>query len=151
VFGTRVAINQYEVSVVESDTVGDLKTLLWSLTSVPPERQKVRIGRGSQRRRRANTRLVTQILGLVKGKLPGDEAEVMSLGLLQGGTKAKEFMMVRVERGGHLLELTRKVVVQVGTPEGEEHKEVGPPPREQEVDVDYTSAEYKAAQNVRNR
>lgn len=61
-----------DVTVVESDTVGDLKATLWSLTSVPPQRQK--------------------LVGLVKGKLPGDEAEVVSLGL--GGGAPKQFMMV---------------------------------------------------------
>lgn len=63
-----------DVNVVASDTVGDLKAMLWSLTSVPVDRQK--------------------IVGLVKGKLPGDEAEVVSLGLLQGGGAPKPFMMV---------------------------------------------------------
>lgn len=69
-----------DVNVVASDTVGDLKAMLWSLTSVPVDRQK--------------------IVGLVKGKLPGDEAEVVSLGLLQGGGAPKPFMMVsrRVQR-----------------------------------------------------
>jgi ubiquitin-like domain-containing CTD phosphatase 1 len=74
-----------DVNVVASDTVGDLKALLWSLTSVPVERQK--------------------IVGLVKGKLPGDEAEVVSLGLLQGGGSPKPFMMVSCR-----LERSRRVV-----------------------------------------
>lgn len=65
-----------DVTVVESDTVGDLKATLWSLTSVPPHRQK--------------------LVGLVKGKLPGDEAEVVSLGL--GGGAPKQFMMVSLAR-----------------------------------------------------
>ncbi|GAA6036906.1 hypothetical protein JCM8097_006347 [Rhodosporidiobolus ruineniae] len=108
-----------EVSIVESDTVGDLKQLLWSLTSVPPDRQK--------------------LVGLVRGKLPGDEEEVVKLGLGEGaaaGGKKKEFMMI-------------------GTPEGEEHKAVGPQP-DDAADLDYGKAEaqkqaYLAVQNVRNR
>lgn len=55
--------------------VGDLKHLLWSLTSVPPERQK--------------------LVGLVKGRLPGDEHEVVKLGLGADSVgKVKEFMMM---------------------------------------------------------
>ena len=67
-----------DVTVVESDTVGDLKATLWSLTSVPPSRQK--------------------LVGLVKGKLPGDEAEVVSLGLGTTGAP-KQFMMVSLSEG----------------------------------------------------
>lgn len=47
--------------------------MIWSLTSVPPERMK--------------------ILGLIKGKLPPEEVEVCTF-LVEG--KTKEFMMVRV-------------------------------------------------------
>lgn len=90
--------------------------LLWSLTSVPPDRQK--------------------IVGLVKGKLPGDEQEVVKLGL--GNTSKKEFMLV-------------------GTPEGEEAKgkAVGPSPQD-EADVDYAAVETRkkadqAVQSARNR
>lgn len=88
-------------------------------TRVPPLRQK--------------------LLGLVKGKLPSDEEEVVKLGLTQG--KTKEFMLV-------------------GTPEGDEHKaEVGgvvPGDGASDKDVDYSAAaslaeSKKAAQNVRNR
>ncbi|KAL8283726.1 hypothetical protein RQP46_005521 [Phenoliferia psychrophenolica] len=105
---------KYEISVVQSDTVGDLKQLVWSLTSVPPARQK--------------------ILGLVKGKLPPEEVEVCTF-LVEG--KRKEFMMV-------------------GTPEGEEHKEIGAPTGVPEVDIDYAAKDAQAAQkraaaNVRNR
>lgn len=62
---------------------------MWSLTNVPPERQK--------------------LVGLTKGKLPGDEEAVVKLGLGAGATtgKLKEFMMI-------------------GTPEGEEAKAIGP-------------------------
>jgi ubiquitin-like domain-containing CTD phosphatase 1 len=61
------------VKVPQLDTIGDLKSLLWTLTSVPPERMK--------------------LLGLVKGKLPGDEQEMGSLGL-GGAGGDKGFMMV---------------------------------------------------------
>jgi hypothetical protein len=57
--------------------VGDLKQLLWSLTTVPPDRQK--------------------LVGLVKGKLPGDEEEVIKLGLGDGTSgKSTQFMMMCV-------------------------------------------------------
>ncbi|GAA6047281.1 hypothetical protein JCM3770_001865 [Rhodotorula araucariae] len=106
-----------EVTVREFDTVGDLKQLLWSLTGVPPDRQK--------------------IVGLVRGKLPGDEQEVVKLGLGPAGAgKAKEFMMI-------------------GTPDGEE---VGPRGGEKDdaKDLDYAGHDakkkaYWAAQSVRNR
>ncbi|GAA5913996.1 hypothetical protein JCM6882_002593 [Rhodosporidiobolus microsporus] len=106
-----------EVAVLESDTVGDLKQLLWSLTSVPPDRQK--------------------IVGLTKGKLPNDEEAVVKLGLGDtGSTKLKQFMMV-------------------GTPEGEEHKAIGPSAQD-DGDMDYGKAEaqrkaHLAVQSVRNR
>ncbi|BGP21677.1 hypothetical protein JCM10295v2_000552 [Rhodotorula toruloides] len=110
--------NKQEVKVVESDTVGDLKQLLWSLTSVPPERQK--------------------LVGLTKGKLPGDEEAVVKLGLGAGATMGnlKEFMMI-------------------GTPEGEEAKAIGPSERE-DGDMDYSTEAskikaYMAVQSVRNR
>ncbi|GAA5834106.1 hypothetical protein JCM9279_004216 [Rhodotorula babjevae] len=104
------------ITVQELDTVGDLKMLLWSLTSVPPDRQK--------------------IVGLVKGKLPGDEQEVVKLGL--GNTNKKEFMLV-------------------GTPEGEEAKAKAVGPSQQDdADVDYAAAETRkkadqAVQSARNR
>ncbi|KAF7986558.1 hypothetical protein HWV62_26296 [Athelia sp. TMB] len=47
----------FELEIAESDRVYDLKAALHSLTEVPPERQK--------------------ILGLVKGKLPPDQARVL--------------------------------------------------------------------------
>lgn len=127
-----------DLNVVASDTVGDLKAMLWSLTSVPVDRQK--------------------IVGLVKGKLPGDEAEVVSLGLLQGGGAPKPFMMVSLvcSGGGARRSLSSPLsLVQIGTPEGEEHKEVGPTEnRAAEVDIDYSAAQeaaHVAAQGVRNR
>ena len=68
---------QYEIKIPCLDTIGDLKSVLWTLTSVPPARMK--------------------LLGLVKGKLPGDEQEMGSLGLVAGVEKL--FMMVpRVDR-----------------------------------------------------
>ncbi|KAK4703793.1 ubiquitin-like domain-containing CTD phosphatase 1, partial [Phenoliferia sp. Uapishka_3] len=67
---------KYAISIVQSDTVGDLKAQIWSLVSVPPQRQK--------------------ILGLVKGKLPPDEVEVSTF-LTEG--KTKEFMMVGTPEG----------------------------------------------------
>ncbi|BGP36786.1 hypothetical protein JCM10449v2_000688 [Rhodotorula kratochvilovae] len=106
-----------EVTVREFDTVGDLKQLLWSVTGVPPDRQK--------------------LVGLVKGKLPGDEQEVVKLGLGPAATgKVKEFMMI-------------------GTPEGEEAKAVGPSEKD-DGDLDYAAQDekkraYWAAQSVRNR
>ncbi|GAA5980083.1 hypothetical protein JCM10908_001528 [Rhodotorula pacifica] len=109
--------NKQQVSVVESDTIGDLKAVLFSLTNVPPERQK--------------------IVGLAKGKLPGDEQEVVKLGLGPGATsKPKEFMMI-------------------GTPEGEEARAVGPTEKE-DGDMDYADEAAKlkafmAVQSVRNR
>lgn len=52
-----------------------MKAVLFSLTNVPPERQK--------------------IVGLTMGKLPGDEQAVVKLGLGQGASsKPKEFMMM---------------------------------------------------------
>ncbi|KAK4057984.1 hypothetical protein OIO90_000723 [Microbotryomycetes sp. JL221] len=102
---------QLPVQVVETDCLGDVKATLWSLTSVAPERQK--------------------LVGLVKGKLPGDEVEVKSLGLSATGS-ARKFMMV-------------------GTPEGQE---LGPPPpSETEVDIDYSGQDMLdvAQQGARNR
>ena len=46
----------YVVNLAESDRVFDLKAAIYSLTSVPPERQK--------------------LIGLVKGKLPPEDALV---------------------------------------------------------------------------
>lgn len=83
-----------------------------------------------------------KLVGLVKGKLPGDEEEVVKLGLSSGGsstTKKTEFMMI-------------------GTPEGQEHKEqVGPINTGDEPDIDYATAgtatreALKAMESIRNR
>ncbi|GAA5949596.1 hypothetical protein JCM3765_002718 [Sporobolomyces pararoseus] len=113
----------YDLNVAESDTVGDLKAILFSLTGVPPDRMK--------------------LVGLIKGKLPGDEEEVVKLGLSTSATgatstKKKEFMMI-------------------GTPEGQEHKSVGPVNTGDEPDIDYATAgaatreALKAMESVRNR
>ncbi|GAA5922874.1 uncharacterized protein JCM15063_003454 [Sporobolomyces koalae] len=104
----------HELQVAASDTVGDLKAILFSLTGVPPDRMK--------------------LVGLLKGKLPGDEEEVVNLGLGTAGKK-KEFMMI-------------------GTPEGEEHKSIGPVSTGDEPDIDYVGATkeaLKAMESVRNR
>lgn len=69
---------QHAIEVFPSDTIGDLKQLIWSITSVPPERMK--------------------LLNLVKGKLPEDNKDVSSLGIPEG--KTKMFMMVRRARRG---------------------------------------------------
>lgn len=73
---------RYEIDVAESDTVGDLKQVLWSMTSVPPDRQK--------------------LIGLTKGTLAADEVPLSNLGL--GGStstsgKRKEFMMIGTPEG----------------------------------------------------
>ena len=85
-----------------------------------------------------------KLVGLIKGKLPGDEEEVVKLGLststtqgaAAGSTKKKEFMLV-------------------GTPEGQEHKSVGPINTGDEPDIDYANAAtkeaLKAMESVRNR
>jgi len=81
-----------------------------------------------------------KLVGLIKGKLPGDEEEVKLI--LDTGSsvgKKKEFMMI-------------------GTPEGEEHKSVGPINTGDEADLDYSAATTEAfkkaqmaMQSVRNR
>ncbi|GAA95573.1 uncharacterized protein L969DRAFT_101676 [Mixia osmundae IAM 14324] len=76
--GTR-----YELSVCETDTIYDLKLFCYSLTNVPPERQK--------------------IIGLVKGKLPSDELLVLDLHLSVG--KVKDFMLVGTPEGDEIKEL----------------------------------------------
>ncbi|GAA6013232.1 hypothetical protein JCM11491_006322 [Sporobolomyces phaffii] len=116
----------YDLNIAQSDTVGDLKATLFSLTGVPPDRMK--------------------LVGLIKGKLPADEEEVVKLGLATSDgasgasstTKRKEFMMI-------------------GTPEGQEHKAVGPVNTGDEPDVDYATAgaatkeALKAMESIRNR
>lgn len=71
---------EYTVDLADSDRVFDLKALLDKLTTVPPERQK--------------------IIGLVKGKLPPDQATIRDLNLTNG----KKFSLI-------------------GTPQGHEHKD----------------------------
>lgn len=68
------------VTVMHDDTVGDLKGLLFSLTTVPPARQK--------------------LVGLVKGALPGDEISVGSLGL--DAASVKNAMLIGTEEGKEL-------------------------------------------------
>ncbi|KAH8117067.1 HAD IIID h [Phellopilus nigrolimitatus] len=72
-----------ELDIAESDRedlyrVYDLKSLLFSVTNVPPDRQK--------------------ILGLVKGKLPPDEETIASLKLING----KKFSFVGTALGNEL-------------------------------------------------
>jgi ubiquitin-like domain-containing CTD phosphatase 1 len=68
----------FEVDLAESDRVFDLKDKLYKLTNVPAERQK--------------------ILGLVKGKLPPDEATIADLKLPSG----KKFSLVGTPIGEEL-------------------------------------------------
>ena len=59
-------------SVAETDTVGDLKALIFSQTTVPPERQK--------------------IIGLAKGKLSDDDVTIAQLQLHEKA--GKEFTVI---------------------------------------------------------
>ncbi|KAF8720582.1 hypothetical protein AX14_010924 [Amanita brunnescens Koide BX004] len=68
----------FSLDVAESDRVFDLKAALQSLTDVPPERQK--------------------ILGLVKGKLPPDQARITDLKLISG----KKFTLVGTPEGAEI-------------------------------------------------
>ncbi|KZV65424.1 HAD subfamily IIID h [Peniophora sp. CONT] len=96
----------FELHVAESDRVYDLKVMLFSQTNVPPERQK--------------------ILGLVKGKLPPEDARIGDLKLVNG----KKFSLV-------------------GTPEGHEFKDPSQldwlPDVANDLDVEF-SADSKAAE-----
>ncbi|RXW22313.1 hypothetical protein EST38_g3536 [Candolleomyces aberdarensis] len=96
----------FKLTIADSDRVFDLKTSLRDLTKVPIERQK--------------------ILGLVKGKLPPDQARVADLGLTPG----KKFSLI-------------------GTPEGDEIKDPSKleslPDVVNDLDVDFT--ENMAASN----
>ncbi|KAI0053906.1 HAD-superfamily subfamily IIID h [Auriscalpium vulgare] len=65
----------FTLDIAESDRVFDLKGMLFSLTNVPPERQK--------------------ILGLVKGRLPPDDERVGELKLITG----KKFILVGTPEG----------------------------------------------------
>ncbi|KAF8623572.1 hypothetical protein AX15_006340 [Amanita polypyramis BW_CC] len=68
----------FSLDVAESDRVFDLKAALQSLTDVPLERQK--------------------ILGLVKGKLPPDQARITDLHLSNG----KKFTLVGTPEGAEI-------------------------------------------------
>ncbi|VDB82711.1 unnamed protein product [Peniophora sp. CBMAI 1063] len=90
----------FELHIAESDRVYDLKVMLFSQTNVPPERQK--------------------ILGLVKGKLPPEDARMGDLKLVSG----KKFSLV-------------------GTPEGHEFKDPSQidwlPDVTNDLDVDFSA------------
>ncbi|KAI5119947.1 hypothetical protein M0805_002136 [Coniferiporia weirii] len=68
----------FELDIAEFDRVDDLKSLLFSMTDVPPERQK--------------------ILGLVKGKLPPDDETIANMKLPSG----KKFSLVGTPVGNEL-------------------------------------------------
>ncbi|KAJ3541306.1 hypothetical protein NM688_g6107 [Phlebia brevispora] len=68
----------YTLDIAESDRVYDLKVALYSLTNVPPERQKV--------------------LGLAKAKLPSDEVAIRELKLVTG----KKFTLVGTPEGDEI-------------------------------------------------
>ncbi|KIP12326.1 hypothetical protein PHLGIDRAFT_27453 [Phlebiopsis gigantea 11061_1 CR5-6] len=68
----------FEIDIAGSDRVFDLKATLYSLTNVPPERQK--------------------ILGLVKGKLPPEEGTIHDLKLVPG----KKFTLIGTPEGGEI-------------------------------------------------
>lgn len=113
--------------------------MLFSLTNVPPERQK--------------------IVGLSKGKLPAEHEEVVKLGLGPSAPgKCKEFMMMYARFYAPFTPATAATDVRSvisGTPEGEEAR--GSLPSEKEDgDMDYAADESKmkafmAVQSVRNR
>ncbi|KAH7911418.1 HAD subfamily IIID h [Hygrophoropsis aurantiaca] len=90
---------QFELQVAEYDRVYDLKAALMSLTNVPLERQK--------------------ILGLVKGKLPPDQARIADIKLIS----SRKFTLI-------------------GTPEGDEIKDPSQleflPDVVNDLDVDFT-------------
>lgn len=96
---------------------GDLKAILFSLTGVPPDRMK--------------------LVGLIKGKLPGDEEEVIKLGL-QGSTNPQQ--------QGDSKVVKKKEFMMIGTPQGEEHKQqlIGPINTGDEADIDYTATTNEA-------
>ncbi|TFY78669.1 hypothetical protein EWM64_g5342 [Hericium alpestre] len=68
----------FTLEIAESDRVFDLKAALFSLTNVPPERQK--------------------ILGLVKGKLPPEEERIGDLKITSG----KKFTLVGTPQGDEI-------------------------------------------------
>ncbi|KAI0273463.1 HAD IIID h [Gloeopeniophorella convolvens] len=65
----------FSLDIAESDRVFDLKAVLFSMTNVPPDRQKV--------------------LGLVKGKLPPEDERIGDLKLIGG----KKFTLVGTPQG----------------------------------------------------
>ncbi|KAI0747447.1 HAD IIID h [Irpex lacteus] len=73
----------YQLDIAGSDRVFDLKVALYSLTNVPPVRQK--------------------ILGLVKGKLPSDEVAVSELKLVPG----KKFSLIGTPQGDEIKDPSR--------------------------------------------
>ncbi|CAD6577055.1 MAG: hypothetical protein CYPHOPRED_000154 [Cyphobasidiales sp. Tagirdzhanova-0007] len=89
----------YEISIAESDTVGDLKALIFSQTTIPVERQK--------------------ILGLVKGKLPEDEVVLSQLQL--SGLSGKIFAVLGTPIGKEA-----KAVSAVGPSESLDEQDVDP-------------------------
>ncbi|TFY71885.1 hypothetical protein EVG20_g1136 [Dentipellis fragilis] len=68
----------YTLDIAESDRVFDLKAALFSLTNVPPDRQK--------------------ILGLVKGKLPPEEERIGDLKIVGG----KKFTLIGTPEGDEI-------------------------------------------------
>ncbi|KAI9446705.1 HAD subfamily IIID h [Lactarius indigo] len=68
----------FPLDIADSDRIFDLKVVLFSMTDVPPERQK--------------------ILGLVKGRLPPDDERIGNLGLVSG----KKFTLVGTPQGREL-------------------------------------------------
>ncbi|KAF8892432.1 HAD-like domain-containing protein [Infundibulicybe gibba] len=68
----------FRLDIADSDRVFDLKAILYSLTTVPPTRQK--------------------ILGLIKGKLPADQCRIADLRLQTG----KKFILVGTPEGDEI-------------------------------------------------
>jgi len=73
----------FSLEIAHSDRIFDLKVVLFSMTDVPPERQK--------------------ILGLVKGKLPPDDERIGDLRLMSG----KKFTLVGTPQGRELKDPNR--------------------------------------------
>jgi len=73
----------FTLQIADSDRIFDLKAVLFSMTDVPPERQK--------------------ILGLVKGRLPADDGRIGDIGLING----KKFQLVGTPQGRELKDPSR--------------------------------------------
>lgn len=73
----------FTLDIAHSDRIFDLKAALFSMTDVPPERQK--------------------ILGLVKGRLPPEDGRIGDLGLISG----KKFTLVGTPQGHELKDPNR--------------------------------------------